>query len=470
MDIQSYLERGRDAIRDGEFKLAERYFGSVLQEAPGHPEALEGLEDLKVAQARKGWGPIGRWTVFVWCKTMVLCGKREKALGKLRILFASNPTNALFAETYGAAAAAEDQLQEASTAYRAVLKLQPNRIQALRGLADVLQRQDNTAEAVKCYQKLRRLCPKDDRIDHTLRDLMAREYARSGIPEDIKTARREVEKVKSKRIRVPGTPDFTERLERLAEHCEENPDDLDTKLEMAKHLRSGGQLPIAQTVLSEILDGNAEHVAARLEQASLWRESQELDLAFSLYAQLVRENPGDETLRCDWLETGLESAAQQGLSDQDPEVVAMRREVFERRSSLWNQHLVAHPEDMDTRLKLATMLLDQGEIMEAIEQTQRLIQSPSWACRGFLHLGKCFRAQDKRELAIDQFNKAIETSKNRGYSHLPGEDLKAAYYWLGATQEELGKVAEARTAYGQVYAADIGYKDIRERYERATSQ
>ena len=469
MDIKSYLRRGKEAIEDGELELAERYYQSVLEMAPNHPEALEGLENLKVAHARKGWGPIGRWTVFLWSKIMILCGKREKVLGKLRILFASNPTNALFAETYGAAAAAANQLQEASLAYKAVLKLQPNRVNSLRGLGDVLRRLDNTAEAVKCYQKLRQLRPNDDRIDHKLRDLMAQEYAQTGIPEDIKTARRQVEKEKSKRIRVPGTPDFTERLERLAEHCEKNPEDLDTKLEMAKHLRTGGQLLLAQRVLSEILDNSPSHEQARREQASLWRDSGDLHLSAGLYGQLVKEHPDDEVLRCEWLETGLREAESKGRTEQDPEVAAMRKEVFERRTALWTQHLVSHPEDMDVRLKLAHMFLDHGDIMEAIEQTQRLIQSPSWACRGFLFLGQCFRAQDKRELALTQFNKAVETSRNRGYTHIPGQDLKEAYYWLGVTMEELERIDEAREAYGQVYAADIGYKDIRERYERTTS-
>ena len=69
-------------------------------------------------------------------------------------------------------------------------------------------------------------------------------------------------------------------------------------------------------------------------------------------------------------------------------------------------------------------------------------------------------------LANEQFKQAIDAAKNRGYTHIPGEDLKAANYWLGVTFEELERIDEARDAYGQVYAADIGYADIRERYER----
>ncbi len=468
MDIKAYLERGQEAVRDGELELASQYFNSVLKEAPDHPSALEGLESVKVAQARQGWGPIGRWLVFSWCRLLLLMGKPAKALPKLRILHASNPTNQLFAETFARVAAKEDCADEAVAAYRTVLKLEPERSSALQGLGAVLQEQDKIADAIKCYQKLRKQRPDDDKLAHLLRDLMAKDYAQTGVPEDIKAARREMEKEKSKRIRVPGTPDFTIRLEKLAEHCEKNPDDLDARVEMAKHLRTGGQAKLAQNVLSELLDEHPDHWEGRYQQADLWREVGDLDLAVSLLGQLVKERPDDDELRCLWLETGIEKEKQDGRPATHPEVQGIRKELFQRRRTLWDTHLIAHPEDIEVRYKLAQMLLDFGETTEAIEHTQRLVQTPSWMSKGFLLLGKCFREQDKRQLAIEQFKKSIEAAKNRGYTHIPGEDLKAANYWLGVSYEEMGHLDDARDAYGQVYAADIGYEDIRERYERVT--
>lgn len=466
MEINAYLQRGRDAVEDGELELAAKYFNSVLSEAPDHPEALEGLQSIKVADAKRGWGPVARWAVFTWCRCSMLLGKYEGAFPKLRILHASNPTSQLFAEALGAAAIQQGEHKEAEDAYRSVLRLEPNRLSALNGLGNALQRQDKTAEAIKCYQKIQQMRPKDDKLDHLLRDLMAKEYARTGVPEDIKAARREIEKEKSKRIRVPGTPDFTERLEKLAEHCETNPEDLDARVQMAAHLRRGGQPRLVQEVLTGLLDEHPEHWEGRLEQAALWREVGEVDLAVTLYEQLVREAPDDEELHCVWLEATLDLAHREGVPDSDPQTMRIREDLFARRRKLWESHLVDHPEDLDTRAKLAKTLLGHRDVTDAIEHTQRLLQSPSWTAPGFLLLGRCFRAQGKHELATEQFQKSIDSAKNKGYTHIPSEDLKAAHYYLGVTLEEMGAIDEARDAYGAVYAADIGYRDISIRYER----
>lgn len=469
MDINAYLERGREAVKEGELDLAAKYFESILREAPNHPEALEGMESIKVARARLGWGPIGRFAVYCWCQLLLAFGKRQSALPKLRILYASNPTSYKMAECFAQVAVQENCLTEAAMAYRTVLHLQPNRISALEGLGMVLRKQDNNAEAIKCYQKLRSLRPNDDQLDHLLRDLMAQEYARTGVPEDLKAARRAIEKEKSQRIRVPGTPDFTEKLERLAEQCERHPEDLDSRVEMTRHLRKGGQLHLAQRVLSELLDEHPDHGNARLEQALLWRENGELELAAGLYGQLVSERQEDEELRCLWLETSVEKERKNGRKADDPLIAKLQGEIFTRRRSIWEKHLIAHPEDLAIRAKLAELLLENGEITAAIEHTQRVIQVPSWGAAGFLLLGKCFLAQKKYELAAAQFQKSIDANKNKDYMHVPSDSLKAAYYWLGVTLEEMGRIHEAADAYGQVYAADIGYLDIRERYERATS-
>ena len=88
------------------------------------------------------------------------------------------------------------------------------------------------------------------------------------------------------------------------------------------------------------------------------------------------------------------------------------------------------------------------------------------AGEALLILGECFRERNQLELAAEQYRKAIQYFKNRGYSHVPSDELKEAYYYLGVCLEKQGNLKEARDAYSFIYATDINYRDIRTRYER----
>jgi hypothetical protein len=59
----------------------------------------------------------------------------------------------------------------------------------------------------------------------------------------------------------------------------------------------------------------------------------------------------------------------------------------------------------------------------------------------------------------------LDYFKNRGYQHVLTQELKQLYYYMGLAKEAIGDVEGAREAYGQVYSADIHFKDIRDRYE-----
>ncbi len=467
MDIQLYISRARKAMSEGEFDLARRYFNQVLSAFPENEEALKGLKDLEVAVAKKSWSPVTWWTKFIWGVILKNIGQYERAYNELKLVFQVKPNNTLAAFVFAGCAEKTGHLEDAHKAYQRVLANNATHQSALQSDAELLAHMDRLDEAVELYQRLEALRPKDDRISHRLRDLTAKAYSRVGIPENLKERRAKIEKEKRE---APGAPEFVEKLNEMLTQYKNEPHNKDLGVAIAAHYREGGHFNEANRYLAAILDEAPDYEPARREQARVWRQSGELNIAVSLFEELLSENPDDLTLQDEYNEARI------ALLKQEREKKPANREIqnqiqkltVEReknRIKLLSDFLEKHPEAEKERAELGEILLKHGRIDEAIAMLQRLIHTPRWAGKGLYLLGECFRAQGDYPLAITQFEKALNFFKNKGYSHVPSEDLKAVYYYMGLCKEALSDKKGAREAFGNVYSSDIHYKDVRERYE-----
>ena len=330
---------------------------------------------------------------------------------------------------------------------------------------------DNLDEAEKRLQKLQSLRPRDERVMHRLRDVSAKAYSRVGIPENLKSRRAAIEKEKLEAI---GTPEFVERLDSMLKEFEISPDNISLGVAIAAHYREGKLYDLASQVLSSILDKNPHSELARREQACVWRHSGDLHIAAPLYEELIKEKPDDRLLRDEYLDAVVayktklwEDAGKPKKDWNDIEKLKLDRE--KNRVEYIQALLIERPESFEERAELGELLLKHGRVEESITFLQRLLHEPSYAGRGYFLLGQCFRAKGDAILAINQYDKALDFYKNRGYGHIPSQELKDIYYFMGLAKESLGDVKGAREAYGHVYSVDIHFRDVRERYEKTFS-
>lgn len=475
MDTQDYIDRARGAIHEGELDLAEQYLNLILESSPDHPTALEGLKEIRVTRVRKGWSRPLQILVEGWSRFLMALGSYRAAVGPLELLHRSNPGRFPAAVAYAHCCDKLDRRTEALAVYKAAISLRPNHLPSLRRAAHLAEKEDRLDEAIEYLKRLSLLLPEDDQIAHRMRDLLARQYARTGVPEKLTERRAEMEKELRE---MPGSPEFTRRLGNLEDLCRQRPDDIQLRLDLVAHLREGGLLDRANAQLAPIIDENPNHFEARLEQARLWRVENELRIATNLFETLLAERPEDEDLRGAYLDSRLALLQQQVKeSSSDSELQRSLTEAQQQRDlhriSILKKHLREHPDDHEGRLELGQLLLLSKEDDEAIAVLQRLLHEPSYAGQAFTVLGTCFRERGQLDLAAEQYRKAISFFKDRGYSHIPSEELKEAYYFLGLCLEKQGKFEAAREAYTHVYTTDINYRDIRDRYEqtyRSSSQ
>jgi len=467
MDIVQYITRARSALKEGEFDLAERYFKQVLSQFPLNEDALNGLKDLEVARTQKS-SLLTKGFKFLRGTILKGIGKSDKAIDDLELLYRSQPDNIRAALSFAKCAEQTGRLKEAHEAYEKVLAQNATHPQAIEEDAEILIRLERYEEAAALLQRLMVMKPKDDKIAHRLRDISAQAYSRVGIPENLKERRAAIEK---KKIEAPGAPEFMEKLEKMLEAYHKDPKNFQLGVDIAEHYREGNLYNEANKILAAILDSHPSFEPARREQARVWRQSGEFGIAENLYQELLAESPHDQFLKDEYLDARIarfEADIKSGKSgkDQAIQLERMKLDRDKNKISLLKKILSDHPEADKERAELGELLIKHGRIEDAIPTLQRLIREPSWAGRGYFLLGQSFRAKKDNGLAVEQYEKALEYFKNKGYSHLPSEELKTVYYYLGLTLEDMGDKEGARKAYGSVYSVDITFKDIQQRYEK----
>ena len=470
MNIPEYIQRAEQAIQQGEFDMANQYYQQILKHNPANLDALEGIKVLEVRKAQKQWSFITIWITFLSAWILKLSGKPQKAYPNLELIYHCDSSNLWRAMVFADCAIRCDKKEKAHEVYTQILTHNHSYIPAIRADAELLISMDNLLEAKERYELLNKLVPNNKEIMHTLRDVSARAYSKFGIPEHLTDRRAQMEKALRE---APGTPDFVRKLNLLLEQHERDTDDTRVAIALAAHYRSGKLFDDANRILTPVLDAQPNHKEARLEQARIWKQSGELSIAVSLYKELSTAEPDNQKLKDELLEAQIQL---QNLNKDVPDsgvtesVGDLQQERDMNQIKMLNEHIHTRPESTEERVKLGELYLKYDRVDDAITVLQRLIHEPSWAGKGYLLIGQCFRLKGDNRLAITQYEKALPYLSMKNYAKVPTEEIKLAQYNIGLCKEELKDWNGAREAFGQVYSVDIHFKDVRDRYENTFKQ
>jgi tetratricopeptide (TPR) repeat protein len=470
MNIPEYLQRADQAIQQGEFDMANRYYQQILKHNPANLDALEGIKTLEVRKAQKQWSAITIWVMFIYAWFMKLTGKPQNAYPTLELIYHCNPSNTRRAMVFANCAIQCNKREKAHEVYSQILTQNYSYIPALRADANLLIAMDNLLEAKERFEQLNKLIPNNEKIVHSLRDVSARAYSKFGIPERLTDRRAQMERALRE---APGTPDFVRKLNLLLEQFERDTSDIRVAIALSEHYRSGKLFDDANRILSPVIDAHPNHKEARLEQARIWKHSGELAIAVSLYKELSAEDPDNQKLKDEFLEAQIQVQVHQQDSPESTKVERVGDLQHERdmnQIQMLKEHIHVRPESTDERVKLGELYLKYDRVDDAITVLQRLIHEPSWAGKGYLLIGQCFRCKGDHQLAISQFEKALPYLRMKNHSNMPTEDIKLTHYSIGLCKEDLKDWNGAREAFGQVYSVDIHYKDVRDRYENTFKQ
>jgi tetratricopeptide (TPR) repeat protein len=440
MDLTKYLEQAADAAKRRNHAMACKIYGQVLQIQPDFGEARAGLRKVLFQKAVQK--PTSKVTA------MVLGGVNLLA-GRLSRLFGRHGAAARAYERYlahdplaeGANLALGQALQRAGwkrsalAVYAAYAEHQPRCLEACRAAGALFQEQGKYQEALAMYEAALKVDPRDQESLKARKDLAAEGALRTtGI--DKASSSRDLIKDKEQQRQL----ERQDRLQLSADEVEDELAQVEAKLQDTpqdqKLLRRGARL----REMAKDLPGALDLIEQLLRLQPNDAEVQELagDLRIRLQEQMVQkaERAGDQ------------AAAQRARGALQQLRVGEARRRVER-----------NPTDLAARFDLGSGLLAAGEVDAAIAELQQAVKDPRKKNEALFALGRAFQQKNLPELALAQFDKAMQAAGG-------GVLAKEALYEMGAICQALGKRDDALRHYTRILEQDIGFRDVATKVEQ----
>lgn len=120
-----------------------------------------------------------------------------------------------------------------------------------------------------------------------------------------------------------------------------------------------------------------------------------------------------------------------------------------------------YPNDLQFRYDFGTALYDRGQLNEAIQQFQLAQKNPQRRIRALYYLALCFKKKQQLDIALEQLEKA------NAELTVMDDVKKDIIYELGSILEAMGRADKAVEYYKEIYAVDIGFRDIAAKIEKS---
>ena len=112
------------------------------------------------------------------------------------------------------------------------------------------------------------------------------------------------------------------------------------------------------------------------------------------------------------------------------------------------------PTDLAIRFEMGALYFQAGKTGEAIQEFQKARNNPHKLVASLNYLAQCYARRKMFELAVRTLEEALKEKL------IFDDEKKALVYVLGSVYESMGKKEEAIKQFEQIYAVDIGYRDV----------
>ena len=216
---------------------------------------------------------------------------------------------------------------------------------------------------------------------------------------------------------------------------------------------------------AEIAEGS-ESIDTRRRLAELYVRAEEYEKAIEAYNWIV-EKMGTLDPAIDKAIEKANTAISRRKVEQmkaegrpQEEIDAEIKANYDYRMERFQDRIQKYPNDLQIRFEYAELLWEGGAVDDALEQFQIAQRNPQHRLIAIVYLGRCFAAKNQFDMAIEQFNRALEDMPTMN------ADKMFTLYHLGCTYDTMGKKKEALDCFKQIYAVDIKYLDVAERINK----
>ncbi len=373
-------------------------------------------------------------------KPLVAIKITEKALH-------SNPYNPRLLSLLAEAMLRAGMIESAIGTYESILEFNKKNTKVMKKLGELYSSKEDYKKARNYLNVASRLKPNDDEILFQLKKIDAHETIQKGRWEESSTG--------TFRTSVKDTAQATqiEREEKIVR----TESDIDQMIKYYEEkLKSEPSNPTFLRTLGDLYV-RAEDYDKAVEKYQAVLKIDKTNLA------IIRKI-GDVNLKK--IELQMEKTKEKlKKSPNDPfilkQIEALKKEVEATKLKEAGKRAALYPTDPSIRFEYGVLLFQNKNYDKAIAEFQTVVPDPARRVQALHMLGVCFREKGMNDLAVAQFERALENMTSLT------EEKKELIYDLGITLEKMKKYNEATEQFKKIFEVDIGYKDVAKKIEEA---
>ncbi|MCK5707239.1 MAG: hypothetical protein KAI43_06250 [Candidatus Aureabacteria bacterium] len=429
--LQEIASKAKTAFERSNFGYAVELYQSVLLNDPNNENASRMFFPSTLAlRQTKGSSPATDVLSFLenipfYIKFLIQKSKRDekKIMFILIDIIKKEPKNFIMLKLLGSTASNLQFQNIAIHAYKAFLNLKSKDLQGLKALSKIYMDLDDRDSARNIFKKILKIAPFDNDANRGLKDIAA--------------------KVTIEKSNWDDNEDFRSKIK----------DEDDAKLsEIEAHLsKTDKEIMMIIDKNEELLKKEPHNLGALRALSEEYQKIGKMRESLEAFKKLSEMQPGDAELA-----RSVVLLEHKILKDEEASEQVLLKTIVEGYKDLCDQF----PTNYKLLFEYGDHLLEAEKIDEAIAQFQRSITSPNYKSQSINKLGICFERKNILDLAIEQFQKGIESCGN-DMSSLK----KDITYNLASTLEKAGKHDFAIEHYKAIYQVDISYKDISKKIE-----
>lgn len=424
-DAKAYYEKAYTAMERGNLDYAMDMFEESLKIEPRLLQARKGMRAC--AMKKTAGKPASKKALFkaaaTWMKATATLKKDPMAALELseRIL-RIDPLNLKFAKLQCDAAKMASMPEVAILTLETLCNQRGVDMGILKPLARLYRDTEQFQDEFECRTKIAELLPNDGQAQKELKDSAAR----------LSMGKAGWQKAESYRELVRADDaEGSHQLQDLESRIEAHPEDLELRKKLADYQLRNKLYAEAIATLEDcesLSDGSDPWIEQKLQVAREHRLSFELAEA----------------------EDANDSARVAQYRDQ---LNALRIDSAKRQAE-------RYPNDLQVKFEYGKLLFEKGDLTEAIQQFQLAKRNPQRRVRSLLYLAKAFRAKNQLQIAMDQLEAALADTPEMDSTK------KELLYEMALLCEEKEDAEKSIAYLKEIYAVDIGYRDVARRIEQ----
>ena len=391
------------------------------------------IKKFRDSGARRGGALSGLGTLGI---QMSLSRNPLKAVAAAEKLLMKDPLNSAFLQLLAKAALAADLPEVALHALETQRETMPDDVPLLKQLGHLYLDQQLPSEGRAIFERLGQLRPTDPEVIKAIKDSQALETTLAGRWEEAKSFRdviRDTDEAKKLEQEAKAVKTETDVDELIAEH-------------LAK------------------IEREPQNVNFRRALADLYTRAQRFDDAIAALEESNRMSGGgdpqvDRALSAIRVKKYEHRIAALRAAGKAAEADALETEKTEFIFRDAEDRVKRYPNDLAFKYDYGLLLFEREMFTDAIQQLQLAQRSPQRRIRALYYLARCFAQKNQYDIAAEQLEKAAAEL------NLMDETKKDVLYELGLVYEQMKQTDKAVDLFKQIYAADIGYRDVAQRIE-----